>query len=435
MTFEAVQNLRGTSPDTLPSGEGAGSNVATDQGSRSVLIVDDSRMQRHILQLQLTRAGYDVRTAASGQEALALCAEQMPDIVMSDWVMPGMDGPGLCQAFRALPRDRHGYFILLTSLNDTVDAARGLDSGADDFLTKPISRDELLARFKAAERLISVEDRLRERNQELDSAVSQLRAAHEVLERDLIEARRLQQGLVRDRFRSFGKFDVSLLLRPAGHVGGDLVGCFPINEDRVAVYGIDVSGHGVTAALITARIAGYLSSSQAEGNIALIMDEDGGFDARSPAELAHHLNELVIGEIETDCYLTLIYADLNIRTGEVKMVQAGHPHPAVQRTNGTVQFLGAGGMPIGLLEDAKYDDFTLRLLPGDRLFLTSDGITEAEDQFGRMLGEEGLHDILRLNRPLKGAAMLESLTWSITNYTAGEPQDDISAALIEFRPE
>lgn len=396
------------------------------------MVVDDSRMQRHILTLQLQQAGYRVLVAASGNEALALCQEVMPDIILSDWMMPGMTGIELCRAFRQLPRDRHGYFILLTSLTDKRDAALGLESGADDYLAKPVSREELLARLRAGERLIAVEERLHERNRALDAAVQDLRAAQEAIERDLVEARRLQQGLVRDRYRRFGGTDVSLLLRPAGHVGGDLVGVFPINARRIGVYGMDVSGHGVTAALMTARVAGYLSGTSPDHNVALQQTELGLYDARAPADLAAHLNELVIEEVETDCYFTLIYADIDVTNGQVSMVQAGHPHPILQRANGAVEVIGNGGLPIGLVEGARYEEVSFVLRPGDRLFMGSDGITEAEDTLGRMLGTEGLAAILRTNAPLRGVALLESLTWSISTYVGGPWADDISAAFVEF---
>ncbi|MFB2532037.1 PP2C family protein-serine/threonine phosphatase [Paracoccus sp. p3-h83] len=397
------------------------------------MVVDDSRMQRHILTLQLEQAGYRVIPAASGAEALSICAQTMPDIILSDWMMPGMTGVELCHSFRQLPRDRHGYFILLTSLTDKRDAAFGLESGADDYLSKPVSGEELLARLRAGERLISVEERLQERNRALDRALTDLRAAHEAIERDLIEARRLQQGLVRDRFRHFGGMDVSLLLRPAGHVGGDLVGAFRINARRFGVYGIDVSGHGVTAALMTARIAGYLSGNSPDQNVALMPGPQGGHLARSPADLAAHLNDLIIEEVETDCYFTLVYADIDMTTGQGRLVQAGHPYPALQRADGTVEFIGTGGLPIGLFAGSRYEEVTFRLRPGDRLFIGSDGITEATDGLGRMLGDQGLSAILQTNARLHGAALLESLTWSVAGYGGGGWSDDISAVCVEFQ--
>ncbi|MEO5614655.1 MAG: response regulator, partial [Cypionkella sp.] len=97
--------------------------------------------------MQLSRWGYQVTEAASGDEALALCLLQDFDIVLSDWMMPGMTGLEFCKAFRALPREGYGYFILLTSKSEKAEIADGLENGADDFLTKPVSADELRARL------------------------------------------------------------------------------------------------------------------------------------------------------------------------------------------------------------------------------------------------------------------------------------------------
>jgi sigma-B regulation protein RsbU (phosphoserine phosphatase) len=127
---------------------------------RPVLIVDDSRAQRKILQMQLTRWGYDITEAASGDEALALCLAQDFDIVLSDWMMPGMSGLEFCKAFRDLPREGYGYFILLTSKSEKTEIADGLENGADDFLTKPVSADELRARLRAGERILGMQDEL-----------------------------------------------------------------------------------------------------------------------------------------------------------------------------------------------------------------------------------------------------------------------------------
>ncbi len=115
-------------------------DLATESAiSRRVLVVDDSRAQRHLLAVQLARWGYAVTEAATGAEALALARAQDFDFVISDWMMPGLTGPELCQAFRALPRDGYGYFILLTSKSGQEAIATGLDGGADDFLTKPVA--------------------------------------------------------------------------------------------------------------------------------------------------------------------------------------------------------------------------------------------------------------------------------------------------------
>lgn len=398
---------------------------------RRVLLVDDSRAQRQVFAIQLRRAGYEVSEAGSGFEALEICKAQEPDFVISDWVMPQLSGPELCQRFRALDRSKYGYFILLTSSSDSADITAGLAAGADDFLIKPVSGPELLARLSAGERMLRIEEELRSSNDMLRATLERLHEAQEAMERDLCEARKLQQGLVRERSGRFGHHELSLLLRPAGHIGGDLVGFFPIGADRVGIYALDVSGHGVTAALLTAQLSVHLSGS-ADQNVALRAAQM-GHDAVNPAALAQFFNNMMLEEMTTDTYFTMIYADLNHVTGALSMVQAGHPHPVLQRADGRIERIGNGGMPVGVIEKPIFDEISLTLNPGDRLLITSDGLIEATNPGGRLLGEEGLDAIMRTNAFLTGHAFLESMAWSVSEYCRGERLDDISAVLIEHR--
>lgn len=398
--------------------------------SRLVLLVDDSRAQRRTLAVQLIRAGYHVVEAASGEEAMRICLERRPDIVISDWMMPGQTGLEFCRQFRDMQSDRYGYFILLTSRNDKKDIAEGLRAGADEFMTKPVSGAELLARLSASERILRMEESLRTANAQLRDTLDRLRETQAAIDRDLREARRLQQGLVRERHGRFGDFDLSLLMRPAGHIGGDLVGFFPINARRVGMFALDVAGHGVAAALLSARLAALLSGAT-DQNVALRTTDLGLYDARPPAEILHHLNTLMIQELRTDSYFTMVYADLDFLNGRLRLVQAGHPHPVLQRADGRLERIGAGGLPVGVFAHAQYEELQLVLNPGDRLFITSDGLTEAENARGEPLGEEGLQAILRTNALLRGDALLESICWSAANYAGGKRNDDISAVLIE----
>lgn len=420
-----VQVAASIMPDT------AGSEAAAPQ-MRRVMVVDDSRMQRKILTSQLARAGYSVIESGSAEEALALVETDPPDLVISDWMMPGMSGIEFCQALRAQVKENYVYFILLTSKTESAEIARGLDGGADDFLIKPVSGDELRARIAAGERILGMERELTDKNRLLSSTLGELQALYDSVDRDLMEAKKLQQSLMRERHRDFGKAEVSLLLRPSGHVGGDLVGFFPINARRVGFFSIDVSGHGITSALMTARLAGYLSGNLPEQNIALVLTEFGIYDARPPNELAEQLNRVVMQEMQTENYFTMVYADVDLISGRAAMVQAGHPHPAIQRADGRVEYLGGGGLPIGLVEPAAWETFEAQLDAGDRLFLMSDGITEAEDANGVQLGEVGLSRLMADCRDLRGAAFLESLVLRLNDHAGAEFADDVSGVFFEF---
>ncbi|WP_049645552.1 PP2C family protein-serine/threonine phosphatase [Candidatus Rhodobacter oscarellae] len=400
----------------------------------TILVVDDSRAQRRLVSAQLGRWGYHVVEAASGEEALEICQADCPDFVVSDWMMPGMSGLELCRRYRALRGDRYGYFILLTSKSEKGEVAEGLDVGADDFLTKPFNAAELRSRIRAGQRILEMERELTEKKRLVTTTLEELRVLYDAIDRDLVEARKLQQSLVPDRHCAFSGADVSMLLKPAGHVGGDLVGVFPVSETEIGIYSLDVSGHGIASALITARLAGQLSGSSPKQNAAIKRGADGALVMRSPAAVCETLNKLILDEIETEHYFTILLGRVNLATGEVTLAQAGHPHPVIQRVDGSIEFLGQGGLPIGLVPGAEFTEFEVTLNPGDRLLLGSDGITECESVSGQMLEDEGLERLLRANRNLSGLKFFEALMWDLSSYAGDQDfADDVSAVLLEYR--
>lgn len=365
-------------------------------------------------------------------QAVAYCTETLPDIVIADWVTTGDQGPQFCAKLRSLQQGRYIYLVLLTSRTTKDDIVRGLQAGADDFLVKPVSGAELLARLSAGERILGMHDSLRHTNTQLTLALAKLRDAQASLERDLRDAQTLQQDLVRESFGQFGDTHITTLMRPAGHIGGDLVGFFPINARRFAFFALDVSGHGVASALLCARLASLLTGAT-NHNIALHMTDLGLYDARSPVEVVSQINQMMINDLQIDSYLTMIYGDLDFISGELRLVQAGHPHPLIQYTDGRVEQIGNGGLPVGAFADAQYEEISLTIHPGERLFFSSDGLSEAENDRGEPLGDDGLAEIIRANAFLYGDGLLESLSWSVSNYTGGIRHDDMSAVLIERR--
>lgn len=400
---------------------------------RHVLVVDDSRAQRHMVSMQLRRWGYRVSESESALAALDLCRSADIDIIISDWMMPGMTGLEFCRQFRALGRESYGYFVLLTSKSETTEIADGLEAGADDFLTKPVASNELRARLRAGERMLAMQAELLAKNRVIVSTLVELQKIYDSLDRDLIEARKLQQTLIRDRVRDYGWAKASLILRNSGRVGGDLVGSFRVDPDRVVVYSIDVSGHGVASAMMTARLAGFLTGSSPEQNLAFQTGPEGEHILLPPAAVVDRFNRLMLDEIQAEQYFTMALAVVDRATGRLDLVQAGHPHPMLIRSDGRVHRLGHGGMPVGLIDSATYDQITVQIAPGDRLILVSDGFTECPLPEGRDFGEDGLVESLQASAHLSGLDLLEAMVWDLTAKAGTDSfPDDVSGIVLDL---
>lgn len=400
-----------------------------------VLVVDDSRLQRRILTRTLKKRGFDIVEADCAMRALEICRTAPPDLVLSDWMMPGMTGLELCRAFRQLPRDNYGYFILLTSKSEKTEIAQGLDAGADDFLTKPVNPGELRARIAAGERILSMQRELSAKNDVIAKTLSELQGLYNTIDADLKQARKIQDSLIPELSQMVGKSSVSVLLEPCGHIGGDLVGMFSPTPSQLGFYSIDVSGHGITSAMMTARLGGHLSGTYFEQNLGLIRDKDGTFRLRDPVSVAQTLNTRLSADRGIEEYCTMAYAVVDLTTGLVKLVQAGHPHPLLLRADGREEFVGRGGLPIGLLPGAAFEQVEFRMHPGDRLLLYSDGFTESTRPDGSMIDTGGLIQMVRGCTSIQsGRAFLEELFERLIGEisTPNALDDDVSAIAFEY---
>ncbi len=398
-------------------------------------MVDDSRLERRIVTASLRKWGYEVWEAEDAQAGLAICQEIDLEFILSDWMMPGMAGPEFCQAVRQLPDDVYRYFILLTSKSEADEIAHGLNAGADDFVTKPVNPQELRARLNAGDRILRMQKELSETNRVVSDTLSRLQTVYDKIDADLIQARKIQESLVPQLDQDFGPNHVSLLLQPCGHIGGDLVGMFSPGRNRIGLYSIDVSGHGITSAMMTARLGSYLSSNHLDQNVAVERRFERFYSLRQPADVAARMNARLNADTGIEEYFTMAYAIVDLRTGMVKMVQAGHPHPLLIKSSGETEFLGDGGPPIGLLPDIAFDQFEFRMDPGDRLLLYSDGLTECVTKDGRMLNEAGLLDLVTSATSTNGREFLDDLYWRLTQMMQPDDgaDDDVSATLFEYR--
>lgn len=142
--------------------------MTTDsQTAIPVLLIDDDRFMRSVLSELLQQAGYLVTEATNGRDALELCRFNYYPIILTDWVMPEMDGLDFCRTFRTLAHDYYSYLILLTSQEGKDNLISGLEAGADEYLTKPVHQAELIMRLKTARRVLDLEHSLKQSMEEI----------------------------------------------------------------------------------------------------------------------------------------------------------------------------------------------------------------------------------------------------------------------------
>ena len=400
-----------------------------------ILVVDDDPIARAIPSMLLRSFGHEVVEAADGELAWRLVEEKQISFVVSDWVMPNLAGVDLCRRIRASNVDRYVYVILCTSKDAKSDLVEGMDAGADDFVVKPISAEELRVKVRAGERILTLQDGLAEKNHELAGINSRLQSAHKLLEDDLKAAAWIQEQLLPSpALRALG-VRCEWRFRPSSYIAGDIFNFFPLDDKLVGFYLLDVSGHGVPAAMLSVTLSMVLTPDAT--NASPLKDYDvttGALKAVRPEVAIRNLNRRF--QLKDDRYFTMVYGVLDTESLSLSLAQAGHPSPVLIRPGTSPQILGSGGMPVGLWPEMDFDCIDLSVSPGDRILFYSDGVTECMDPNGEPFGEHRLLEYLgrASGEPLD--KLLEGLDGEMKTWGAGTNcGDDVSLLAIELTDE
>ncbi len=258
-----------------------------------------------------------------------------------------------------------------------------------------------------------------------------LRKSKESLEHDLRLAARVQQSLLPPPETETGGFRIAHVFLPCDDLAGDGVGIDPLPDGRVGLYVLDVSGHGVGAALLSFTLAHLLSTS-AEGSV-LTERTGAGAAVVAPSRVADRLNRQFPMD-RTRQYFTLLYGVITPSSGRFEYVTAGHPAPILLRRGDSPQVVGGTGFPIGMLEDAIFEDAAVTLEPGDRLYLYTDGVSEAADDQGREFGRDRLAEEVTRWRGLPLRDGLDRAAAAVRGWSGGPLRDDVSLLGVERLP-
>jgi len=373
-----------------------------------ILIVDDTPTNLGVISGALTDT-YKTKVATNGPKALALAsAAEKPDLILLDVVMPEMDGYEVCRRLKADPATREIPVIFLTGQTSVEDETRGFSVGGVDYVHKPFSPAIVKARVHSHIMLREAREQLA---RQLDALNAELEMAHQI-----------QLSILPHELPKLPGLEIAARFLPMASVGGDFYDFIRIDDTHLGILIADVSGHGLSSALIASMLQVALAGQVTH--------------ASQPAEVLAGLNKAVSGKFSTN-FVTAAYAYLDLEKNLMRYGGAGHP-PLMQYRGSTAKSaeLLENGMVLGILEDSTYESIEIPLKPGDRHVLYTDGILEAANPAAEMYGPERFMRFLENNHELNAGQFADSLLTEIARWT-GQPseqgqQDDLTLVLFDF---
>ena len=352
--------------------------------TRKILVVDDQPDVLEAMRLLLKGGGYTAQIAASPEQALAAAAAAEHDLVLIDMnyardTTSGAEGLALLDMLHA--RNPEIPVIVMTAWSTIDLAVSAIRRGASDFITKPWDNDRVL-----------------------DLIARQTGGRHEIS-----IARRVQRRLLPQPRMSAPGIEAECVTKPAGEIGGDLCDIFPVSDTSSAFLLGDVSGKGTGAALLMANLQATVRSNRELAN--------------EPSRLMTRVNRLFFQATTAEHYATLFFGFYDAASRRLRYVNCGHPAGVLLRRTGEIERPGSTGLVLGAFENAVFEETDVRISPGDRLVLFSDGVSEArpdeDDAWAadciRMLGRAG------------SVALAESLAMAAADST-----DDVTVLDLRF---
>jgi len=456
-----------------------------------VVIAEDSRVQARVLQQRLIAAGYDAHVGLDGELALELVKQMKPDIVISDIEMPKMNGYELCSAMKKSPELKRIPVILLSTLNDAVDIIRGLAARADNYITKPYDTNYLIARIedllsnpiqdtdddpadttavtlggqvyqvsagrqqtlnllisvfenaveknkelhRSNEHLVLAKEKLAAWNTQLESLNSQLSELNQRMNRDLHAAAKMQQSLLPNEPLNCPEVSIAWDYTPCEELAGDFLNYAKLDDHTLGLYVVDVSGHGAASALLAVAIGRVLTSVVSATSLLVRIDP---FTLKRavtpPTTVVGELNKRFPMDSQGGLHFTILYGLLDLRTKLFRYACGGHPQPVHQPKGKASKFAPGDGLAVGWVDDVEFDEFTLQLESGDRLFLYSDGVPEAMDSDLEQLTNERMLLELDASRDQSLSDQVVHIRSVVDQWCKPKgPLDDVSILSIEIQ--
>ena len=397
-----------------------------------ILIVDDNPNNLKVLLQVLESASYEVLVATNGENALKIANQAIPDLVLLDVMMPGMDGYEVCRRLKQNATTLPIPVIFITANDQAEAVVAGFDAGGVDYIPKPFRREEVLARVQAHLTLHRLTRELEAKNVALEQKNRELKETHEQLERaqrqlideleeELQTAHDMQMKLMPQKSPRAEGIAMAGRCLPANHVCGDYFQYFH-QDDRLLVCLADVTGHAMEAAVPALVFDGILKAEMR---------------AVQPLEqLFFHLNQTLYGALDARTFVCFGVAEIDLESRALRLTNSGCPYPYHFRaaTDDIVE-LQIEAYPLGVRPDTAYLAIEVPLERGDRIIFCSDGIIEAVDAREEIFGFERTAEMIHRGcvEDLSPEALIDLLVDAVKDFADGVPQgDDMTCVVMKI---
>jgi len=346
--------------------------------------------------------------------------ESPPDLVLMDVCMPGINGFDACRKIKVSTPYHFVPVMLLTNLDDTESKVKGLDAGADEYMVKPPSKPELLARVRAMLRIRDLQQTLLHSKRELQQANEQLRNAQKTIEDELTKVGAIQRSFLPSRFPDHPEFEFGHYYSPCAQAGGDYFDVIEIGRSNWGLLIADVTGHGASAAVVMAITHTLMHSFTSTFHF--------------PSTALKVTNEKLNEHLAPTFYVTMFYGVLNLETMRMRYSSAGHEPMFLYRAaeHRVEQLKTAHGFPLKLLQSDDYDEREVAIEPNDKIVLFTDGLVEIRDKSGELFSPDQLKELILKYHELPPQPFCEAIVKEIGQCVSEVPfLDDATLFVIQ----
>jgi len=385
-----------------------------DHKKHKILVVDDEEVIRKLLTASL-KTNYLVEISNDGCDAIEKVKTFKPDLFIVDNMMPRMNGFDLIKKLRENPEFSNTPIIMLTAKDGVRDKVEGFTTGVDDYITKPFNVMELNVRIESLLRKSQKTKYVNTLMSSMGSGTSQEDIS--LLGHDLKTAAAIQLNMMPTKFPVHENFSFGAKMIPAKTVGGDFYDFIPVDNERVAICVGDVSGKGITAALLMVMVRTLVRVLLAE-KLSLI-------------DICNKINAMLIRDIGMGKFITIFIAILNIETGVFESyVNAGHLPPFIIKKDMSVGQLDSTGPFLGAFPQVEIVSAAYKFDEGDIVAIYTDGVTEAEKESLNFFGEDRLIDLIKSNYNNSPQETVDKIVADVSNFSPNK-SDDVTLVFIK----